>query len=533
MSVLRRAVDAGANLVITSEPTFYGRADARTPPAGRGGGRGAPPPPDTPPPSDPVYTAKNAFIEKHGLVVFRLNQHWRLRRPDPFATGLAAALGWSKRVDVPGDALRYSIATAPLSALAAELKKKLGSRGGIRVIGDPQTRVQTVALLPGSTPLAAALDALPSVDVIVAGEVREWESVEYARDVVASGQRKGLVLDRPHRVRRGRHERVRALAHDARLGSPRPPYPGWRSLLEPVMTAGEVIERIKKNLGAPWRDTTYRDTFKFGGPETVVTGIATTAFVTLDVVKRAAAARLNMIIPHEATFWSDRDDTAVVSRDPLYAAKVELMKKHDIVVFRIHDHMHAQRPDFTFVGSARDVGLDSRYETAPGSHRFVIPETTLGALAADVKRPHRRARAARGRRPGREGEPDPARRRLRHARHQHAGRGRRHQRRAAGGRRRVRRSLIRRRCDDAGSRQGLDHARARRLGRGGHARDGAVDQRVRAGGAGAAGQGRGTVLDPEVAPAAERGAESRRESERGWGPASIKKCPGAQPQSRT
>ena len=81
-----------------------------------------------------------------------------------------------------------------LSALAAELKKTLGSRGGIRVIGDPETRVQTVALLPGSTPLAAALDALPAVDVIVAGEVREWESVEYARDVVASGQRKGLVL---------------------------------------------------------------------------------------------------------------------------------------------------------------------------------------------------------------------------------------------------------------------------------------------------------------------------------------------------
>ena len=116
------------------------------------------------------------------------------------------------------------------------------------------------------------------------------------------------------------------------------------------MTAGEVIDRIKKNLGAPWRDTTYRDTYKFGGPETVVTGIATTAFVTLDVVQRAAAAGLNMIIPHEATFWNDRDDTAVVSRDPLYAAKVELMRKHDIVVFRIHDHMHAQRPDFTYVG---------------------------------------------------------------------------------------------------------------------------------------------------------------------------------------
>ena len=150
------------------------------------------------------------------------------------------------------------------------------------------------------------------------------------------------------------------------------------------MTAGEVVERIKKNLGAPWRDTTYRDTYKSGGPETVVTGIATTAFVTLEVIQRAAARRLNMIIPHEDTFWNDRDDQAVVSRDPLYSSKVELLKKHDIVIFRIHDHMHAQRPDFTYLGLARDVGLEARDETAPGSHRFVIPETTLGALAAEV-----------------------------------------------------------------------------------------------------------------------------------------------------
>jgi hypothetical protein len=32
------------------------------------------------------------------------------------------------------------------------------------------------------------------VDVVVAGEVREWETVEYARDTIASGQRKGLIL---------------------------------------------------------------------------------------------------------------------------------------------------------------------------------------------------------------------------------------------------------------------------------------------------------------------------------------------------
>lgn len=160
------------------------------------------------------------------------------------------------------------------------------------------------------------------------------------------------------------------------------------------MTAGEVIDRIKKNLGVPWRDATYRDTFKFGGPDTTVRGIATSAFVTMEVIEKAAAAGLNMIIPHEVTYWNDRDDVAVVNADPLYQAKVDLMRRHDIVVFRIHDHMHAQRPDFTYVGSARAVGLDSRYETAPGSHRFVIPETTIGALAASVKQ-HTGARAPR------------------------------------------------------------------------------------------------------------------------------------------
>jgi putative NIF3 family GTP cyclohydrolase 1 type 2 len=152
------------------------------------------------------------------------------------------------------------------------------------------------------------------------------------------------------------------------------------------MKAGEIIDRIKKNLGVPWRDATYRDTFKSGGPDTEVKGIATTAFVTLDVIRKATAAGLNMIIPHEDTFWNDRDDQAVVADDALYKAKLELLTKHDIVVFRIHDHMHAQRPDFTYVGSARAIGLDPKHEDPPGSHRFVIPETTLGALAAEVRR---------------------------------------------------------------------------------------------------------------------------------------------------
>ena len=189
LNVLQQAVKAGANLVITAQPTFYARADARTPPAGRGVG-GAPPPPPTP---DRVYTGKNEFIIKNNLVIFRLSDHWRLRQPDPLAHGIATALGWTK-YRTASDPQRFEVPALTLDAVVSAVRKGLRSRGGIRVVGDPQIRVQRVGMLPGTTPIQAALKMLPHVDVIVAGEVREWESVEYARDKVFSGEKKGLIL---------------------------------------------------------------------------------------------------------------------------------------------------------------------------------------------------------------------------------------------------------------------------------------------------------------------------------------------------
>lgn len=74
-----------------------------------------------------------------------------------------------------------------------------------------------------------------------------------------------------------------------------------------VLTAGEVVDRIKRNIGIPWDYKTYRDTFKIGGPDTPIAGIACTFMSTLDVLQRAHAAGKNMIVTHEPTFWSDAD----------------------------------------------------------------------------------------------------------------------------------------------------------------------------------------------------------------------------------
>jgi len=147
--------------------------------------------PASPPPPDPVYAGKNDFIAKHKLAVFRLTQHWNTRKPDPRAVGLAAAMGWTKYKT--GDDLHYNVPPIALGALASQLKKTLGTRGGIRAIGDPATMVRQIGLLPGYTLIQASIAMMPSVDVIIAGEVQEWESATYAQDVVFAGLKKGFI----------------------------------------------------------------------------------------------------------------------------------------------------------------------------------------------------------------------------------------------------------------------------------------------------------------------------------------------------
>lgn len=184
MAVLRQAVQSGANLIITAEPSFYSKGDSSTPAAGRGGVAAAP---------DPVFAAKNDFIKTNKLVIWRFSDHWRQRTPDPLAIGMTDALGWSTFRTADNPAL-VNVPVTPLDNLVSDIKKNLNARGGIRVVGDPQLKVQRIGLLPGTTAIQAALKLLPQVDAIVAGEVREWESVEYVRDKVTAGEKKSLVL---------------------------------------------------------------------------------------------------------------------------------------------------------------------------------------------------------------------------------------------------------------------------------------------------------------------------------------------------
>ena len=68
-----------------------------------------------------------------------------------------------------------------------------------------------------------------------------------------------------------------------------------------TVTAQQVADRIRSNLGVAWRSQTV-DGFKAGDPSTAVTGIAVTVLATTDVLRRAAAAGQNLIITQEPLY---------------------------------------------------------------------------------------------------------------------------------------------------------------------------------------------------------------------------------------
>jgi putative NIF3 family GTP cyclohydrolase 1 type 2 len=152
------------------------------------------------------------------------------------------------------------------------------------------------------------------------------------------------------------------------------------------LTARQVVERIKAHVGIPWMAETV-DTFKAGDPDTPVTGVAVTMMATLDVIQRAAAAGANLVITHEPTFYDHQDQTGELERehDPVYRTKAQFITAHHMVVWRFHDHWHRMTPDGVLEGMTRALGWTG-YRTGGSPNMFVLPETTLSALAADISR---------------------------------------------------------------------------------------------------------------------------------------------------
>lgn len=187
LPVLKQAAQSNTNLVLTYEPTFYSRADGQAPSA-PSAGRG----PLGPAADDPVVRAKRKFIEENGLAVFRLRDHWQARKQNDMVAGLAGALGWTKHRIKQDDAL-FEIPPATAEATLAWIRKRLQLRAGLRVVGDRKATIRRVLLYPGSMPAATMWQRYSEVDLVLTGEVREWENTHFAADLFTAGLKPALV----------------------------------------------------------------------------------------------------------------------------------------------------------------------------------------------------------------------------------------------------------------------------------------------------------------------------------------------------
>jgi putative NIF3 family GTP cyclohydrolase 1 type 2 len=174
--VIKRASDRGANLIITHEPTFFNHLDETDWLAGDG-----------------VYRSKRQLAEERGVAIWRFHDYLHLVEPDGILNGMLRRLGWEDapvsagdRTDLPSIC---DIEPMTLLALAEHFKERLGIPHPLRAVGDPSMRCRRVALLLGAYGGRRQMNFLmdADVDVLVIGEVPEWETNIYVSDARSAG----------------------------------------------------------------------------------------------------------------------------------------------------------------------------------------------------------------------------------------------------------------------------------------------------------------------------------------------------------
>lgn len=150
------------------------------------------------------------------------------------------------------------------------------------------------------------------------------------------------------------------------------------------ITAGEILQRIKKQVGIPWREKTV-DRLLTGTEDTPVAGIATTMMATLDVIERASAAGKNMIVTHETPFYLHQDETEDIKNDPTLLFKLNFCSQHNIALFHFHDHWHARHPDGIAEGMVKQLGWEKHVNDPADPTMLTFEGISLAGLARQIE----------------------------------------------------------------------------------------------------------------------------------------------------
>lgn len=184
--LLKRAVADQRNFIITHEDTWFRDDDIVDFQA-----------------SDPIYLAKKAYIEEHGLVIWRNHDLAHRMRPDQLFAGQLRLLGWeADKTENPAMA-RWPVVTLPQPMTLEALGRYVTARTGThshRITGPRAMLVRKVAIGVGYAFPDFTLD--PDVDVIVGGESAEgadsnlptYDVTAFAQDSTLLGRPRGVIL---------------------------------------------------------------------------------------------------------------------------------------------------------------------------------------------------------------------------------------------------------------------------------------------------------------------------------------------------
>jgi putative NIF3 family GTP cyclohydrolase 1 type 2 len=196
ISVIRKAIELGANLIVVHEPTYYTSDD------GPGWFEDFP---------NEIYEEKRALLDEHGIVIWRDHDHMHAHNPDSIFTGVLKYLDWEDKARVDNDTGLFShflvnIEETSLKELCEYLIEKIGINGA-RIIGDPDARVSRIAFVGHLYPQdykkkdgskgeysVRVIETLEKeADVIIPGEVIDWTVLSYVRDAVDLGRNKAVI----------------------------------------------------------------------------------------------------------------------------------------------------------------------------------------------------------------------------------------------------------------------------------------------------------------------------------------------------
>ena len=177
VKVIEEAAKQNANFIIAHEPTYYNHND------------------------DPnwvknneVQKKKQALLEEKKIAVWRFHDHWHRYRPDGIRNGVLKKMGWLQYFQQDNPAI-IQIPTVSLKDLVAHFKSALGIEH-LRVVGDLNQPCSRIGLMPGAaaSEMQVSLVEKEKPDVLVIGETREWETVEYTRDGKLMGEKTSLIV---------------------------------------------------------------------------------------------------------------------------------------------------------------------------------------------------------------------------------------------------------------------------------------------------------------------------------------------------